>query len=207
MKRSNKLHALVIMAKNPDKGKVKTRLAADVGEEKALQVYKALLTHTSDITSSLAEATRFVFYGERIDRGDMFDNNVFRKYVQCNGDLGTRMDYAFSIPFKNEFKKVVIIGADCAELTTAHLSEAFEQLDSHDFVIGPAKDGGYYLLGMKRWNRWILESKPWSTKKLLAVTLKDMRDHNATCFMLPELPDIDTLDDLQNSPLNTLTQQ
>lgn len=207
MKRANKQHALVIMAKNPDLGKVKTRLAVDVGDEKALKVYKALLAHTADIASAIDEATRFVFYGERIDRGDMFDDKSFRKYVQCNGDLGTRMDYAFSIPFKNEFKKVVIIGTDCAELTTAHLSEAFEQLDSHDFVVGPAADGGYYLLGMKRWNRWILESKPWSAENLLAVTLKDMDDHNASYFILSELSDIDTIDDLKNSPFKTFAEK
>ena len=71
--------------------------------------------------------------------------------------------FGFSIPFKNEYKEVVMIGADCFALTSEHINKAFQVLSDHDFVLGPATDGGYYLIGMKKWNRWLLQDKRWST--------------------------------------------
>ncbi len=158
--------ALIIMIKNPVKGKVKTRLAATIGDDAALSVYQKLLQHTRTITDGV-QADVFVFYSDVIDRNDLFTAGKYKKYAQCSGDLGVRMDYAFSIPFKNEYKRVVMIGADCYALTKEHINRAFTALDNNDFVIGPADDGGYYLIGMKKWNRWILENKNWSTHTLL----------------------------------------
>jgi hypothetical protein len=189
------------MAKNPIRGKTKTRLATTVGEEKAMEVYRDLLDHTSKVACSLEEITRFVFYSDYIERADMFADKDFRKYVQCNGDLGTRMEYAFSIPFKNEYRKVVIIGTDCIDLNSDIIRNAFESLDKNDFVIGPAKDGGYYLLGMKKWNRWVFKDKPWSTERLYELTTGEMRTKGASIFELEMLSDIDTLEDLQSSSL------
>ncbi len=195
---SNK-NALVIMLKNPVIGKVKTRLAKDAGNEAALEIYKKLLEHTQNITSTV-QVDKFIFYSDLIERKDNFDNASYRKYVQCSGDLGSRMDYGFSIPFKNEYKDVVMIGADCYELTTADIENAFEGLRSTDFVIGPAKDGGYYLIGMKKWNRWILQNKSWSTDQLLNETLADIQSKNATITTLRTLSDIDNINDLANFP-------
>lgn len=191
--------ALVIMLKNPVIGKVKTRLAKDVGNEAALEVYKKLLEHTKNITSTV-QADKFIFYSDLIERNDIFDNALYRKYVQCSGDLGVRMDYGFSIPFKNEYKDVVMIGADCYELTTADIEDAFAALRTTDFVIGPAKDGGYYLIGMKKWNRWILQNKPWSTSKLYEETKIEILSKNAELTSLRTLSDIDNINDLQNFP-------
>lgn len=200
MDKSEKQYALVIMVKNPVAGKVKTRLAASVGDEKALEVYKALLEHTAAEAARIS-AVRYIFYSDIIERGDIFSDKDFRKYVQCDGELGVRMDYAISIPFKNEFKKVVIIGADCPGITSEHLQQAFEELDQNDVVIGPASDGGYYLLGMKKWNRWIFEGMPWSSPDLLATTRALLESKGVAWKALAELNDIDTLEDLQQSHL------
>lgn len=191
-------NALIIMIKNPVKGKVKTRLAKDIGEEQALLVYNKLLDHTCKIASEI-QVDRFVFYSENIDRKDQFNTTNFKKYVQCDGDLGVRMEYAFSIPFKNEYHKVVMIGADCFDLTSSTIQKAFDALDNHDFVIGPAKDGGYYLIGMKKWNRWIFKDKAWSTMELLHQTQQDITNHNATVYQLELLSDIDIIEDLKNN--------
>lgn len=197
------MNALIIMIKNPVKGKVKTRLAKDIGEEKALLVYNTLLQHTYKVITEI-QCDRFIFYSDIIDRKDQFTNNDFKKYVQCDGDLGVRMEYAFSIPFKNEYHKVVMIGADCYDLTALQIQNAFDALDNNDFVIGPAKDGGYYLIGMKKWNRWIFKDKPWSTENLLNETLNDITNHNASVFQLDQLSDIDTIVDLKsNSELSS----
>lgn len=191
--------ALIIMVKNPLPGKVKTRLAADIGEVAALNVYKALLQRTAAIAGEI-QADRLVFYSDTVDRSDVFLNEAFKKYVQCSGDLGVRMDYAFSIPFKNEYRRAVMIGADCFRLEPRHIRSAFEALDTHDFAIGPANDGGYYLIGMKKWNRWIFNDKPWSAENLLTHTLEDIKAHNASVLQLDYLSDIDTLADLETVP-------
>ena len=192
--------ALIIMLKNPVAGKVKTRLAADIGNEKALNVYLKLLQHTLDVTKNV-NADKFIFYSDVVERNDLFDNILYKKYTQCSGDLGVRMDYAFSIPFKNEYKDVIMIGADCYELTQQHIEKAFEALTANnDFVIGPANDGGYYLIGMKKWNRWVLENKNWSTSTLFAETKNDIIGRNGKLFELELLSDIDTVTDIQLHP-------
>lgn len=192
-------NALIIMMKNPVIGKVKTRLAKDVGDEKAFEIYLKLLNQTKKVTENI-QADKYIFYSDVVERNDMFDNEKFKKYVQCSGELGVRMDYAFSIPFKNEYKEVVMIGADCFELTSQHIEQAFEELQNHDFVVGPATDGGYYLIAMKKWNRWILANKPWSSEDLFIETQKDILSKNGKLFILETLTDIDTIEDLNQFP-------
>lgn len=196
--------ALIIMLKNPVLGKVKTRLAKDVGNEKALEIYLQLLLRTENITKDL-DVDKFLFYSDYVERNDVFQNSTYKKYVQCSGDLGVRMDYAFSIPFKNEYKQVVMIGADCFDLQSAQIEEAFRKLTEHDFVFGPAEDGGYYLIGMKKWNRWVFENKPWSTETLYSGTKQEILNRNGLLFELEILNDIDALKDVQSTPeLNML---
>ncbi|MBC8046869.1 MAG: TIGR04282 family arsenosugar biosynthesis glycosyltransferase [Fimbriimonadaceae bacterium] len=183
------------MLKNPVKGKVKTRLAKDVGDEKALEIYLKLLEHTKNITENIP-ADKFLFYSDIVERNDLFSNSIYKKYTQCSGELGVRMDYAFSIPFKNEYKNVVMIGADCYELQPRHIEEAFDKLSDHDFVIGPAKDGGYYLIAMKKWSRWMFQNKNWSTESLFTETKNEIISNNGKLFELEILNDVDTVEDL-----------
>ena len=187
------------MIKNPVLGKVKTRLAKDIGDEKALAVYYELLHHTDTVAKEIT-ADKFVFYSDVINRNDLFANNLYKKYVQCHGDLGVRMDYAFSIPFKNEYKKVVMIGSDCFDIISTHINRAFEELENNDFTIGPASDGGYYLIGMKKWNRWILQNKNWSTDQLFNETKTEILNNNGKLFELEQLNDIDLIEDIKQYP-------
>ena len=92
-----------------------------------------------------------------------------------------------------------MIGADCYDITQQHIEQAFEALaNNNDFVIGPANDGGYYLIGMKKWNRWVLENKNWSTATLFEETKNDILSRNGKLFELPTLSDIDTIADIQS---------
>ncbi|MBC8047745.1 MAG: TIGR04282 family arsenosugar biosynthesis glycosyltransferase [Fimbriimonadaceae bacterium] len=191
-------NALIIMLKNPVKGKVKTRLAKDIGDDKALEIYLKLLGHTKNITENIPE-DKFIFYSDIVARDDIFSNAIYKKYVQCSGDLGVRMEYAFSIPFKNEYKNVVMIGADCYALQSTHIETAFIKLTENDFVIGPAKDGGYYLIAMKKWNRGLFQNKSWSTEKLFTETKNEIISNNGKLFELEMLSDVDTVEDLDSS--------
>ncbi len=187
-------NAIIIFVRNPELGKAKTRLAATVGDEKALEIYKELLQHTFNITAAV-EADKYVFYHEAINETDVWNAVGFYKELQ-NGDvLGEKMDYAFTAVFNRPYHKVIIIGSDCLQLSSAIINDAFAALQNHDTVIGPAKDGGYYLLGMKKLVSGVFENKKWSTDSVYADTLNTLQTNGLTTALLPQLTDVDTEDD------------
>lgn len=190
--------AIIIFVRNPQLGKVKTRLAAGIGDEKTLQVYQHLLQHTCNITKQVSAAT-FVFYADYINENDLW--NGFEKRLQSGDDLGERMSIAFDYLFAEGFTNVCIIGSDCYELTSDIILDAFEQLKLNDLVIGPVLDGGYYLLGMNEMIPEVFINKAWSTDTVFSDTLKDAAMLNLTLHQLPILSDIDNADDLHNSAL------
>lgn len=181
---------LLIFIKNPEKGKAKTRLAKTMGEDKALEIYLRLLNHTRKQSLEL-NVHRALYYSAFVDHQDEWSNEAFEKRLQASGDLGNRMNRAFSEHLKNG-NKVLIIGSDCAQLRSHHIQDAMDALDQHDVVIGPAKDGGYYLLGMKSEQAFLFENMPWSEPNLLAETLKKSEEQRIHVFLLPELSDVDT---------------
>lgn len=185
-----KEEALIIFVKNPVAGRVKTRLAETVGAEKALVIYHKLLGHTQNVTRSLA-ADKQVWYSRFMERDDGWDSEVYKKRVQKGDDLGERMQYAFQENFHQGYRKVVIIGSDCAELTTAVIEKAFSVLDDNEVVIGPSIDGGYYLLGMSSYLPMLFEGVAWSTPKVMGQTLAKIQQHGLSLHLLPRLNDID----------------
>ena len=188
--------AVIIFVRNPELGTCKTRLAQTIGEEKALKVYNYLLQHTAKITEKLM-ADRFVFYSECIPKNDIWNNDIFIKKLQEGSDLGIKMKNAFIELFNSGYEKILIVGSDILDLKSEHISDAFLKLDSHDVVIGPALDGGYYLLGMKQLYPLIFENKFWGTSTVLKDTLDDL--HLQSICILNVLNDIDTFEDLNNN--------
>ncbi len=189
MNPSSSTQALLIFIKNATLGKVKTRLAQTVGDQRALKIYKALLQHTKAIALT-TPATRLLFYSETINENDDWSRDDFQKLLQHDGDLGMRMKAAFATAFQ-QHEKVVIIGSDCASLNPAIVQQAFEQLDHFPFVIGPALDGGYYLLGMNSYQPSLFEDIVWSTAQVLPTTIAKMKALQQSYYCLPTLSDID----------------
>lgn len=187
---------LMIFVKNPVLGKVKTRLAHTVGNEKALSVYLQLLAHTSTITSAIT-CNRVIFYADFIGLHDHWSERLYKKQLQQGRNLGERMHHAFAWAFGNEYKQVVIIGSDCFELSTAHINKAFDLLNSNDAVIGPAADGGYYLLGLTKLWPEIFSNKSWSSASVFADTMFDFQKLKIRVAQLEMLHDIDTEEDLK----------
>ncbi|MEN0046280.1 MAG: TIGR04282 family arsenosugar biosynthesis glycosyltransferase [Bacteroidota bacterium] len=185
--------ALLIFIKNPEKGKVKTRIAKTAGDEKAYQVYLELSMHTRKIAQKL-NVDRLLFYSQFINDADDWEADVFQKYLQTDGDLGDRMVGAFEKAFE-QHQKVVIIGSDCASLNSSIVEEAFAALDSHDFVLGPAKDGGYYLLGMSSLQVSVFNNIEWSTENVFAYTLRNIKNLDGSYTLMPVLSDIDYWED------------
>ncbi|MBP0903504.1 TIGR04282 family arsenosugar biosynthesis glycosyltransferase [Mariniflexile gromovii] len=187
--------ALIVFTRNPELGKCKTRLAKTVGDKSALEIYKHLLKYTANIAKN-TNADKYVFYSETIQKNDLWDASIFRKKLQEGPDLGEKMQNAFSYVFSLGYQKVIIIGSDLLDLTPKHIQLAFEALDKNNVVIGPAKDGGYYLLGMTSINQNLFKNKAWGTSTVLKDTLNELQKSNV--FLLEELNDIDTFEDMEH---------
>ena len=187
--------ALIIFTRNPELGKVKTRLAKSVGDKSALEIYKFLLKHTAEITESL-EVDKFVYYSDNIHREDIWNPEIFRKKLQTGADLGERMENSFSEIFKMGYQQAIIIGSDMFDMETTDLQIAFDALENNPFVIGPATDGGYYLLGMREINSEVFKNKDWSTSSVLEATLENLKTEKY--ILLKERNDIDYYQDIKN---------
>ena len=187
-----KKEVVLVFQKNEVLGKVKTRLAAGVGEEQALEIYRQLLDKTylalRDISVSIT-----TYFSEFIPDNPI--HSAENKLVQLGQDLGERMKNAFAENFELGIEKVVLIGTDCPSLEGIHLAQAFEALDQSDLVLGPAQDGGYYMIGMKRRADFLFEGITWSTELVLSQTLALAAEQGLQTSLLPVLEDIDTLED------------
>jgi len=184
--------ALIIFVKNAELGKVKTRLAATLGAQKAFEIYDQLLRYTHSLALAV-EAKRTVYYSSKLEKNDLW-SGAFDKAVQKDGDLGQRMSAAFAHQLRIH-DKVLIIGSDCAQLTSGIIAEAFEKLESYDLVIGPANDGGYYLLGMKSYHPIIFEGVSWSSEKVFQETITKIEQIRKSHLVLPQLIDVDDEND------------
>jgi hypothetical protein len=187
-------NVLIIFVRNPELGKVKTRLARTLGDDEALRIYRYLLEKTREAALAV-EAGRMLFYSDNIPETDEWSVDYFIKKNQEEGDLGARMAAAFETAFEEGAGKVLIIGSDCPDLNGDILDSAFKLLDQHDFVIGPVPDGGYYLLGMKQPTSTVFENIVWSTDTVRAHTLEKIAALGKTCAALPMLTDIDEAED------------
>lgn len=190
----------MIFYKNPLRGQVKTRLAATIGDDRALEIYRRMALHIRDITQGLA-VDKIVWYSDSIVDDDLWPATIYRKSVQRGNDLGERMLNSFEDGFASGTRPLVIIGTDCYELSSSHLEQAFDALQENDVVIGPARDGGYYLLGMNRLHPALFKNKKWSTSSVFGNTLNDINTLGLTCATLPVLRDVDREEDLPDALL------
>lgn len=189
----------MLFVRNPELGKVKTRLAASVGPETALDIYLHLLRHTRDITQHLP-LNKVVYYSEKVEENDLWPDQHYQKKRQHpEGNLGEKMKRAFEAAFAEGYTSVVIIGSDCPQLTSEIINQAFEALQTNEVVIGPALDGGYYLLGMTQLYRDLFEDKRWSTEHVFPDTIADIERLHLRHALLPYLSDVDELEDLQKN--------
>jgi rSAM/selenodomain-associated transferase 1 len=190
-----KNQALIIFTKNAEPGKVKTRLAATVGNVAAFAVFQKLSNYTAGIAAGL-NVEKFVFYSDYIPAEDLWSGATFYKNIQQGISLGDRMSNAFADAFEKQFERVVIIGTDCPGLDQTTLEKAFEVEGDHDVVLGPAADGGYYLIGTNRYIPALFENIQWSTSEVLMSTISICRAHHLSYYLLPVLHDVDEEKDL-----------
>lgn len=186
---------LIIFTRNPELGKCKTRLAKTIGDQNALNVYKMLLQKTVSVTEHLP-CNKAVYYSVKVRENDIWNGMHYSKHQQIGDDLGNRMQHAFEKGFKDGYEKILIIGSDLYDLTEDIIEEGFRALEDHDAVIGPATDGGYYLLGMKTLITPVFKNKQWGTATVRHDTLEDLKDKNTK--LLTPLNDIDLYEDIKD---------
>ena len=196
----NQKNLLIIFTRNPILGKVKTRLAKTVGDKTALDIYTFLLKKTKEITLD-SPCDKVVYYSEKLIKNDIWNCNSFRKEVQSGEDLGAKMKNSFYDAFENNYRKVVLIGSDIYDLESYHINEAFKKLDTNDVVMGPALDGGYYLIGLKKMHPKIFDNKKWGSSTVRKDTLKNLE--KVDVHLLPILNDVDVIEDIEHHPAFT----
>ncbi len=186
---------IIIFTKNPELGSCKTRLAATIGDKAALSIYEQLLDYTISFCKRLSFPKK-VYYSSAISKFDRWSSPGFYKDKQVDGDLGERMKAAFKKEFEDGATSVVIIGTDCAQINESDIQEAFRLLSQNEVVIGPADDGGYYLLGMNYLIPELFENKSWSTEYLMSETLTTLDANQIEYKLMDTKSDIDIEEDL-----------
>jgi len=183
---------LIVFLRLPQWGKVKTRLATTMGHEVALSIYKELISLTLT-TAASSGYTVYLFYEGGLPSNEERNPN-FSYHLQPPGDLGLKMAEAISYVLQFH-AKAVIIGSDCPLISPLILKESFNALDTHDVVLGPAIDGGYYLLGCKKFIPSLLNEIQWSTSHVLVQTIEKIIAAHLAYHLLIPLTDIDTEED------------
>ena len=188
-----------MFVRSPQKGTVKTRLAAVLDEGTVLGLYRCFGSDLLEMLRHTAFGLRISFYPA--DAGTKVADWLGRGYVyvaQEGKDLGERLENAFLTAFADGFHRVVIIGSDIPDLPAEIVEEAIGSLVSNDAVIGPATDGGYYLIGFSagRLLREAFAGVDWGTSTVFERTMDTLSKHGFSVHLLPRWPDIDTYEDL-----------
>jgi len=200
MKQKTPLYALLIFMRTPKPGKVKTRLAKSLGDEKAAEFYRLCTDATiNEMTQLSREIERHVFFAEPVSRHEMkrLAGLGFKVAIQKGDSLGQRLCNAFSRVFENGARKLVVVASDVPDLSARIIKEAVSSLDNSDVVIGPCYDGGYYLIGMKELHQELFNRISWGTECVYQQTLDAAENNGLTVRQLPILIDIDTEADLR----------
>ena len=191
---------LLIFCKAPIPGTVKTRLIPSLGEAKATELHRQLATRTINTCMSAqasiknlkiqlccAPTIKHSFYHQ-------FD---ITKMLQQGIDLGERMYLALAQTVTEAMLPTVLVGTDCPSLSVAYLHRAFKQLEDHDVVLGPAEDGGYGLIGLRRLERKIFTGIAWGTETVCAHTCRLLNQQKINYSLLHLLWDIDRMEDVR----------
>lgn len=206
---SNSLQIVSMLARWPEPGHVKSRLASTIGAEACDRVYRALLRRCASVAQDACRHSnrRLFVFVEPPDRDrEMADwLNIDAVVVpQPSGDLGARMREIAADGFQKGASAVILIGSDCPLLTSHRVDEAFDRLASHPVVLGPAADGGYYLIGLSRPVPELFEPLPWGTDAVFDRTVARCRKLGLDPARLDVLPDVDRREDLTSDVLQLL---
>jgi rSAM/selenodomain-associated transferase 1 len=197
---------LIIFTRYPEPGKSKTRLIPVLGEKGASNLQRQMTQATLRMIEPLIQSDflslKIYFTGGNQDLMEDWLGKDFHYQNQWGEGLGDRMKFAFENEFRDRMTQVVIIGTDCPKLSENIIRQAFESLLESDLVLGPAQDGGYYLIGLKEVYAELLTEIAWGTHTVLTKTLEIAQNLELKTFLLPILQDIDRPEDLKEYIVN-----
>lgn len=199
---------LIIFTRYPEPGKTKTRLIPVLGKAGAANLHRLMAQRTIARALSLQKSRRLSVEihhtgGSQQQMEDWLGTDLIYQN-QIDGDLGARMTAAFQNSFDSGVDKVAIIGTDCPDLKAEILAQAFDELSDRDLVLGPAKDGGYYLIGLRRSIPELFDGINWGTSEVFASTRAIAQNLGLNIAVLPILADIDRPEDLLGLDINIL---
>ncbi len=191
--------ALIIFVKAPLPGKVKTRLARELGDEDACGLYRAMGRDIAENPGRNDNWDTIIAFSPPEEEALVREwlGSGFSYHPQKGDDLGERMFRAIADVLESGYARVVLVGSDIPELTAEIILRAFDTLDEADVVLGPARDGGYYLVGMKKPHQDIFTDIPWSTPEVFAATCGRIRELGLTPAFTEPLDDVDDPEDLE----------
>ncbi|MHC4742362.1 MAG: TIGR04282 family arsenosugar biosynthesis glycosyltransferase [Planctomycetota bacterium] len=190
---------IIIFLKDPEQAEAKTRLAAELGRDLAVKIYRSFVLDTlSTLTTLDTPITIFFYPPEAAERIAEWLGPECEYRPQSGRDLGQRMKNAFLQTFDQAAEKIVLVGSDIPDIPPEFVNQAFEALDSKDAVIGPACDGGYYLIGFEKetFLPQAFENIQWSTPTTFDQTINALNRNKLETQTLPPWHDIDTVSDL-----------
>lgn len=200
MDAAKKKNALVLFAKAPVAGLVKTRLQPFITPENSARLQEALLKDSMFKMSKIDNTEKFVFFGPEEEKNmieKIIANLPFKLCSQYGMDLGEKMENSFRDLFKKGFLRIIIIGVDSPTLPVEYIARAFDELNKADLVLGPSTDGGYYLIGMKEKVSSVFTSVEWGSENVLLQTEKLIKKHGIKLSLLPVHYDVDTKENLR----------
>jgi len=190
---------LGVCAKYPEPGRVKTRLARDIGDAGAMRVYKTIAEMVLRKTApDKGDYRRILFYSPSAMKGRFEEWLPGERLLPQRGrDIGEKMKNALMDLLTRGAEKAAVVGVDLPDLDRDIIKQSFLELDSADIVIGPALDGGYYLIGMKMLFPELFRGIPWSSDKVFEETIETIHKLKLNCSILGPLSDVDTVEDLR----------
>ncbi len=197
---SNNTNCILFFVKYPEKGKVKTRISAQIGESPAVSLYRNFIL---DLLTTLnkIEVPLYICYYPRNSKRKFFDwlGTEYNYMLQKGRNLGEKMKNAFFQVFKNDYDKVIVMGSDSPDLTREIIIQALSSLETNDVVIGPSFDGGYYLLGFRKntFYPYVFKGIKWSTNSVFENTINILNKKGYKIKILNKWQDIDIVDDLK----------
>ena len=190
---------LLVFARAPSLGRVKTRLTPPLTQQQALDLHRALVEDTLERLGRFQRSglERWLYLSEPSSEEQLDVGPAWRSALQASGDLGERMEHAFREADDGEFHRVVIVGSDSPTLPLRYLAEAYDALAVYDVVLGPAEDGGYYLVGTSRFVPDLWRDIKWGSSRVLDQSTEALSRAGRSFHLLPPWYDVDTGEDLE----------
>jgi len=193
--------AIIVFIRYPTPGRVKTRLARSAGDDLAARIYKTCSDHLfSEVTRAAGDVHRFAFYAGENDRARIraWVPDKFTCLPQVGEGLGEKMTHALNHVFEIGYQRAVLVGSDVPDISCRMIEEALKALDVYDIVLGPSRDGGFYLVGSNCLHPALFDSVSWSSENVFKQTVRNVDRIGLSLHKLPTLRDIDTEQDLRS---------